>query len=119
MSLPNNSDKELASQKSSFDWGVKAVRWVGTSGLKFFLQFWYSKTPVFMLPEGWVPYYVAWILSFPRAPFGSVSIQVWSNVCATAITTLAEIVTALLLQTDNGAAEPVPAGASAEEKKGQ
>ncbi|PYI20949.1 hypothetical protein BO86DRAFT_11824 [Aspergillus japonicus CBS 114.51] len=112
-------NKELASQKSSFDWGVKAVRWIGTSGLKFFLQFWYSKTPVFMLPEGWVPYYVAWILSFPRAPFGSVSIQVWSNVCATAITTLAEIVTALLLQTDKGAAEPVPAGAGAEEKKGQ
>ncbi|RAL16520.1 guided entry of tail-anchored proteins factor 1 [Aspergillus homomorphus CBS 101889] len=113
-------NKELASPKSSFDWGVKAVRWVGTSGLKFFLQFWYSKTPVFMLPDGWVPHYVAWVLSFPRAPFGSVSIQIWSNVCATAITTLAEIVTALLLQTGKGASEPVPvptgagAGAGAE-----
>ncbi|PYH41834.1 guided entry of tail-anchored proteins factor 1 [Aspergillus saccharolyticus JOP 1030-1] len=114
-------NKELASQKSSFDWGVKAVRWVGTSGLKFFLQFWYSKTAVFMLPDGWVPHYVAWVLSFPRAPFGSVSIQIWSNVCATTITTLAEVVTALLLQMGTGAANPVPgpAGTYVETKKGQ
>ncbi|GLA66298.1 GET complex subunit get1 [Aspergillus tubingensis] len=97
-------NKQLSSQKTSFDWGVKIVRWFGTSGLKFFLQFWYSKTPVFHLPEGWLPYYVAWVLSFPRAPMGSVSIQIWSNVCATAITTMAEVVTAVLLQRATAAA---------------
>lgn len=63
-----------------------------------FLQFWYSKTPVFALPSGWLPYYVEWILSFPRAPLGSVSIHVWSNVCATAIAVLAEILGGLLVQ---------------------
>ncbi|GAQ37288.1 guided entry of tail-anchored proteins factor 1 [Aspergillus tubingensis] len=99
-----STDKQLSSQKTSFDWGVKIVRWFGTSGLKFFLQFWYSKTPVFHLPEGWLPYYVAWVLSFPRAPMGSVSIQIWSNVCATAITTMAEVVTAVLLQRATAAA---------------
>ncbi|PYH73977.1 guided entry of tail-anchored proteins factor 1 [Aspergillus vadensis CBS 113365] len=102
-------NKQLSSQKTSFDWGVKIVRWFGTSGLKFFLQFWYSKTPVFHLPEGWLPYYVAWVLSFPRAPMGSVSIQIWSNVCATAITTMAEVVTAVLLQRATAAAAAAPA----------
>ncbi|RAH61837.1 hypothetical protein BO85DRAFT_118643 [Aspergillus piperis CBS 112811] len=102
-------NKQLSSQKTSFDWGVKIVRWFGTSGLKFFLQFWYSKTPVFHLPEGWLPYYVAWVLSFPRAPMGSVSIQIWSNVCATAITTMAEVVTAVLLQRATAATAAAPA----------
>lgn len=106
LTMADSTDKQLSSQKTSFDWGVKIVRWFGTSGLKFFLQFWYSKTPVFHLPEGWLPYYVAWVLSFPRAPMGSVSIQIWSNVCATAITTMAEVVTAVLLQRATTAAAP-------------
>ena len=91
-------DKKLTSQKSSFDWTVKIARWLCTNGLKMFLQFWYSKTPVFPLPEAWFPYYVEWILSFPRAPLGSVSIQVWSNVCATTILLAADILGALLVQ---------------------
>lgn len=89
-------DKTLSAQKGSFDWAVKIARWISTNGLKMFLQFWYSKTPVFALPSGWFPYYVEWILSFPRAPLGSVSIHVWNNVCATAIAVIAEILGALL-----------------------
>lgn len=61
-----------------------------------FLQFWYSKTPVFALPEDWLPYYVQWILSFPRAPLGSVSIHIWSNVCATSIAVVAEVLGSIL-----------------------
>ncbi len=95
------TDKDLTSQKSSFDWTVKIARWLSTNGLKMFLQFWYSKTPVFALPADWFPYVVQWILSFPRAPLGSVSIQVWSNVCATAIAFAAEISGALLVQVLN------------------
>ncbi|KAJ5790405.1 uncharacterized protein N7518_007416 [Penicillium psychrosexuale] len=91
-------NKTLTSEKSSFDWTVKIARWISTNGLKMFLQFWYSKTPVFPLPEAWFPYYVEWIVSFPRAPLGSVSIQVWSNVCATSIAFAAELVGALLVQ---------------------
>ena len=91
-------DKSISSQKSSFDWTVKIARWLSTTGLKIFLQFWYSKTPVFALPAGWLPYAVEWILSFPRAPLGHVSIQVWSNVCATAIAVAGEIIGGVITQ---------------------
>ncbi|KAJ5320432.1 hypothetical protein N7508_000715 [Penicillium antarcticum] len=109
-------NKALNSQKTSFDWSVKIARWLSTNGLKIFLQFWYSKTPVFALPEDWFPYYVQWIVSFPRAPLGSVSIQVWSSVCAAAIALVAEVVGAFIAQVV-GRKEPVPVGA--ESKKAQ
>ncbi|KAJ5179699.1 Protein g.t1.c1 [Penicillium capsulatum] len=90
-------NKVISSQKSSFEWTVKSARWLSTNGLKMFLQFWYSKTPVFALPQDWFPYYVQWILSFPRAPLGSVSIHIWSNVCATAIAVVAEALGSMLV----------------------
>jgi hypothetical protein len=43
-----------------------------------FLQFWFSRQPMFWIPQGWVPSAIEWGLSFPRAPMGSVSINVWS-----------------------------------------
>ncbi|CAI7644122.1 unnamed protein product [Penicillium bialowiezense] len=91
-------NKELTGQKSSFDWAAKILRWISTNGLKMFIQFWYSKSPVFPLPIGWFPYYAEWIVSFPRAPLGSVSVQVWSNVCAAAIALAAEVVGAVLVR---------------------
>ncbi|KAA8649195.1 hypothetical protein EYZ11_012298 [Aspergillus tanneri] len=106
-------NKTLSAQKTSFDWSVKIARWVSTTGLKVFLQFWYSKTPVFALPEAWFPYYITWILSFPRAPLGSVSIHVWSNVCATAISVFAEIFTSLLQRV---ATRPTPAATTQKTK---
>ncbi|GAQ07810.1 protein get1 [Aspergillus lentulus] len=99
-------NKKLTAQKTSFDWSVKIARWLSTNGLKIFLQFYYSKTPVFALPAGWFPSYVEWVLSFPRAPRGSVSVQVWNSVCATAIAIMAEIVTSLLLQLRSRTATP-------------
>lgn len=104
-------DKSLSDQKSSFDWTVKIARWLSTNGLKVFLQFYYTKTPIFALPAGWLPYYVQWVLSFPRAPLGSVSIQVWSNVCATAIAAMADFVTSVLLESRIAQKQAVPAGA--------
>ncbi|KAJ5949696.1 CHD5-like protein [Penicillium verhagenii] len=101
----------ISEQKSSFDRIVKTGRWLSTNGLKMFLQFWYSKTPVFALPEGWFPYYVEWVLSFPRAPLGSVSIHVWSNVCASAIAAIAEIIGALVVQVVGQKQEAVANGA--------
>jgi hypothetical protein len=47
---------------------------------------------MFWLPQGWVPSYVEWGLSFPRAPIGSVSIQVWGLACAGVIKIVAEAV---------------------------
>ncbi|CAG8090694.1 unnamed protein product [Penicillium salamii] len=109
-------NKDLTSQKSSFDWTVKIARWLSTNGLKIFLQFWYSKTPVFLLPAGWFPYYAEWVVSFPRAPLGSVSIQVWSNVCAAAIALAAEVVGALFVRIvgQAQAKQPVQAEAKAQ-----
>ncbi|GIK03734.1 GET complex subunit get1 [Aspergillus viridinutans] len=99
-------NKKLTAQKTSFDWSVKIARRLSTNGLKIFLQFYYSKTPVFALPAGWFPSYVEWVLSFPRAPRGSVSVQVWNSVCATAIAVMAEIVTSMLLQLRSRTASP-------------
>ncbi|KAL3480028.1 WRB/Get1 family [Aspergillus californicus] len=104
-------NKKLSSQKSSFDWAVKIVRWLSTNGLKFFIQFRYTKSPVFELPGGWFPYYVEWALAFPRAPHGAVSVQVWNSVCATAITVFAEFLTSVVLQITARRAQAVPATA--------
>ncbi|KAL4755153.1 protein get1 [Aspergillus terricola var. indicus] len=106
-------NQKLSSQKGSFDWFVKIARWLSTTGLKIFIQFRYSKTPVFELPGGWLPYPVEWVLAFPRAPQGSVSVQVWNSVCATAVTVIAEILTGLALQV-KGKAQTVPATAKAQ-----
>ncbi|KKZ62355.1 protein GET1 [[Emmonsia] crescens] len=76
---------QLTQSKSSFDMTIKSVRWAATSGLMLFLQFWFSKTPIFTLPPGWIPWQVEWVLSFPRAPIGTVSIQIWGGACATVV----------------------------------
>lgn len=77
---------------------MRIARWLSTNGLKIFLQFYYTKTPMFALPEGWLPYPVEWVLSFPKAPVGTVSIQMWSNVCAAAIALFAEILGGVIVQ---------------------
>jgi len=43
---------------------------------------------MFWIPESWVPGVVEWGLAFPRAPKGSVSIQVWSFAVGQVVTTL-------------------------------
>lgn len=40
---------------------------------------------MFWIPKGWVPNYAAFLLAFPRAPRGSVSVQVWGIACATVV----------------------------------
>ena len=55
----------------------------------------YAKQAMFWLPQGWVPYQVEWILSFPRAPLGSVSINVWGIACASVIGMVTEGVIAV------------------------
>lgn len=71
-----------------------------------FMQSWYSKQPIFWIPYGWVPYYVEWLLSFPRAPLGSISIQAWWLACASVILLISDAVfalTSLVLNT-----KPIP-----------
>lgn len=60
------------------------------------MQFWFSKRPMFWLPQGWVPGLVEWGLSFPRAPVGAVSINVWAMACGSVIAMLNEAVVALV-----------------------
>ncbi|KAK5011761.1 GET complex subunit get1, partial [Cryomyces antarcticus] len=69
---------------------------------------------------GWVPGYVEWILSFPRAPIGSISIQVWGIACASVVKIVGEAVAAGLVlnskQPVGGAREPQAFGAGQQEK---
>ncbi|WEW55546.1 GET complex subunit get1 [Emydomyces testavorans] len=73
------------------------IRFFSTTGVKFFLQFWYSKEPMFELPRGWLPWQIEWVLSFPRAPLGTVSIQIWSGVCATVVSLVGDAVGVVIL----------------------
>lgn len=56
------------------------------------------------MPKSWVPIYIEWILSFPRAPIGSVSIQMWAISCGTVIRLVGAALVAawMLMQTSKG-----------------
>lgn len=87
----------LQAFKTSFESYVSAARWLSTNGLRFFLQFWYSRRPLFWIPQGWLPWYAEWLLAFPRAPRGSISIQVWGAACACAIHLVGAAVSAIVV----------------------
>lgn len=73
---------------------------------------------MFWLPHGWFPYYAEWIISFPRAPLGSVSIASWQLACAGILSLLIDAVTTVfgLAQGTKQKEAPVPA-AGAEKRK--
>jgi tail-anchored protein insertion receptor len=48
---------------------------------------------MFWLPKGWVPWYGEWILAFPYAPRGSVSVQVWQMASGSTVTLIVEAIT--------------------------
>lgn len=92
IALESSSD----STRKTFDSAVSALRWLGTNGLRMLLQFWYSKQPMFWIPQGWVPYYAEWLLSFPRAPLGSISIQAWTLACGAIILLVSDALVAII-----------------------
>lgn len=51
---------------------------------------------MFWLPQGWMPYYAEWLISFPRAPLGSVSIQAWQLACSSVILLVSDAVVAVI-----------------------
>ena len=51
---------------------------------------------MFWLPHGRVPYYGEWLLSCPRAPLGSISIQVWGMACASIILLVSDAIVAVV-----------------------
>ncbi|ROW06472.1 hypothetical protein VMCG_04356 [Cytospora schulzeri] len=86
----------IDASRGSFDKTVTSARWLCTSGLRWFLPFWYSREPMFWLPHGWFPYYAEWLISFPRAPLGSVSVASWQLACRGVITLVADTTGAIL-----------------------
>jgi hypothetical protein len=76
---------------------MNTIRMVSTNGLRLFLQFWYAKRALYYIPKGWAPYYAEWILSFPKAPIGSVSIQIWGIACASVIALVSEALVAVFV----------------------
>lgn len=51
---------------------------------------------MFWIPKGWVPYYAEWLLSFPRAPLGSISIQAWALACMAIVVLVSDTLVALV-----------------------
>ncbi|KAA8903160.1 WRB/Get1 family [Sphaerosporella brunnea] len=88
----------LTTQRSALTTHSRSLRWLLTTGLKMFLQFWYSKQPMFWIPVGWVPRPVEWGLAFPRAPTGSVSIHVWAFACGQVVMMVLGLGTAVLVR---------------------
>lgn len=84
---------------------------------------------MFWIPKDWVPYYAEWLLSFPRAPLGSISIQAWALACGAIILLVSDAIVALvalfsgLKTAQDGKGEPMqmssekPAAATPETKK--
>lgn len=86
-------EKGLDSARSKFDSALTALRFLITRAPQYIIPFWYATEPMFWLPHGWFPYYAEWIISFPRAPLGSVSIASWQLACAGIVTLLSDILT--------------------------
>jgi len=73
---------------------LNVFRLISINGLRLSLQYMYKRRPLFWIPKGWLPYYAEWLLSFPMAPLGSVSIYMWSIACANVIQMLSNVLVA-------------------------
>lgn len=82
--------------RASFDKTVAAVRWISTSGARWIIPMWYAREPMFWLPHGWFPYYAEWIISFPRAPLGSVSVASWQLACTGVVALVSDTIGAIV-----------------------
>ncbi|KAJ7282882.1 WRB/Get1 family [Mycena rebaudengoi] len=71
---------EISARKSAFALRFNSVLWVLTTGLQFVVGWWYRKSAVFYLPQGWFGP-LGWWLALPFAPAGSVSVGVWQMAC--------------------------------------
>ncbi|CAK7274897.1 GET complex subunit get1 [Sporothrix epigloea] len=103
--------RTLDTGRRSFDTTMTALRFIFTRGLQFLLPFWYAREPMFWLPHGWFPGYAEWLVAFPRAPRGSVSIASWQVACTVVLSLLKDTILALvaLLQETLKTAKPVEA----------
>ncbi|KAH8928864.1 hypothetical protein BT69DRAFT_1276779 [Atractiella rhizophila] len=73
-------NKQITMSRTTFSMSFKAFLFGLTTITPFLITSWYGKQAVFWLPPGWFGP-LTWWLSFPFAPYGSVSCGVWSMVC--------------------------------------
>nr|G0S1H2.2 RecName: Full=Protein GET1; AltName: Full=Guided entry of tail-anchored proteins 1 [Thermochaetoides thermophila DSM 1495] len=108
---------QLDAHRTSFSRKLTIYRWILTRGMQWFLCFWFSSQPMFWLPYGWFPYWVEWLVSFPNAPMGSVSIVVWQSACSGVLALVIEAVMAVVRYTGGTGMQkqrqPVPAAGGA------
>ncbi|KAK7005855.1 CHD5-like protein-domain-containing protein [Favolaschia claudopus] len=71
---------EISARKSGFSMRFNSAIWILTTGLQFFVGWWYRRAAVFYLPPGWLGP-LGWWLALPFAPAGSVSVGVWQMAC--------------------------------------
>ncbi|KND92648.1 Protein GET1 [Tolypocladium ophioglossoides CBS 100239] len=95
--------KGLEASRKRFDNYLTAVRMLVTKAPQYIIPFWYGKEAMFWLPYGWFPYYAEWIISFPRAPLGSVSAPSWQLACSGFIKLVSELVAYVWTVFFNGA----------------
>lgn len=105
----NTDAAALAAHKARVDAGVGRARWAATTGLRLALSFWYARSAMFWLPVGMVPGVLEALLALPRAPRGSVSIQVWGTACASVLAMVGEVVQAVVV-VGRGTGKGVDAG---------
>jgi hypothetical protein len=86
--------KANKSFKSSFVLYANGARWLVTYGFQFYIQIRFSRHAVFWLPKGWLPWLGEWVVSFPAAPRGAVSLQVWQLACRAVIGMIADAIMA-------------------------
>lgn len=91
-----SAESSLDGTRAKFDRYLTTIRLILTRGMQYFLPFWYAKEPMFWLPHGWFPYYAEWLLSFPRAPMGSVSITSWQVACTGALSIITDTIMAVI-----------------------
>jgi len=73
-------NSEIASNKTAFSLKFNTAIWILTTGLQFVVGWWYRRSAVFYLPQGWFGP-LGWWLAFPFAPSGSVSVGIWQMAC--------------------------------------
>ncbi|KIK69161.1 hypothetical protein GYMLUDRAFT_255734 [Collybiopsis luxurians FD-317 M1] len=73
-------NSEMAAIKTSFSVRFSSGIWICTTGAQFVIGWWYRKAAVFYLPPGWFGP-LGWLLAFPFAPKGSVSVGMWQMAC--------------------------------------
>jgi hypothetical protein len=68
--MQTDLDAEMAIQQASFALRFNAAVWFLTTGLQFFIGWWYRRQAVFYLPKGWFGP-AEWWLALPFAPKGT------------------------------------------------